>query len=108
MLASWLKRSSRPVPPPFAVRLYHAHSRPNPRGANAIRIPGAADLFHGARITDVKSTVQALRRSLPEGTPLAMVGYSMGGIIAMNYASIAGADSGVSCCVSMSGSFDVR
>ena len=56
----------------------------------------------------MNSTVQALRRALPEETALAMVGYSMGGIIAMNYASVAGADSGVSCCVSMSGSFDTR
>eukprot|EP00903_Cladosiphon_okamuranus_P014215 g13207.t1 len=77
------------------------------RGCMGTPVRGA-NLFHGARVTDVKSTVKALRRSLPEETPLAMVGYSMGGIIAMNYASIAGADSGVSCCVSMSGSFDVR
>lgn len=52
--------------------------------------------------------MQALRRSLPEQTPLAMIGYSMGGIIAMNYVALSGANSGVSCCVSMAGSLDTR
>ncbi|CAM9152607.1 unnamed protein product [Ectocarpus sp. 12 AP-2014] len=66
------------------------------------------NFFHGARISDVRSTVTALRRSLPEHTPLVMVGYSMGGIIATNYAALTGEKSGVSCCVSMSGSFDTR
>ncbi|CAN0430073.1 unnamed protein product, partial [Hapterophycus canaliculatus] len=65
-------------------------------------------LFHGARISDAGSTVQALRRSLPEQTPIAMVGYSMGGIVAMNYVALSGANSGVSCCVSMAGSLDTR
>lgn len=68
----------------------------------------ATDFFHGARISDVRSTVTALRRSLPEHTPLVVVGYSMGGIIATNYAALTGENSGVSCCVSMSGSFDTR
>lgn len=90
----------------------YAQSRPATRQSSAAntnrRTKISTDLFHGARTTDVKSTVQALRRSLPEETPLAMVGYSMGGIIAMNYVSIAGVESGVSCCVSMSGSFDTR
>ncbi|CAM9385673.1 unnamed protein product [Pylaiella littoralis] len=66
------------------------------------------NIFHGARISDARSTVRALRRSLPEETPLVMLGYSMGGIIAMNYAAISGENSGLSCCVSMSGSFDTR
>lgn len=68
----------------------------------------STDFFHGARVADLKSTVQALQESLPKETPLALVGFSMGGIIAMNYASIFGADSGVTCCVSMSGSLDTR
>lgn len=65
-------------------------------------------MFHGARISDVRSSVRALRESLSEETPLAMVGYSMGAIVGANYCAITGDDSGIACCVSMSGSFDTR
>lgn len=65
-------------------------------------------IFHGARVLDTKATVQALRQALPPDIHLAMVGYSMGAIIAANYAAVTGADSGLSCCVSMSGNLDTR
>lgn len=67
-----------------------------------------AGLFHGARTSDVRYSVRVLRKTLPAETPLAMVGYSMGGIVASNYAALSGDNSGLSCCVSMSGSFDSR
>lgn len=65
-------------------------------------------VFHGARVLDAKATVQALRQALPPDIHLSMVGYSMGAIIAANYAAVTGADSGLSCCVSMSGNLDTR
>lgn len=66
------------------------------------------ELFHGARTSDVADVVRTLRLALPPVTPLCMVGYSMGAIIATNYAAISGEKSGLACCVSMSGSFDTR
>ena len=56
----------------------------------------------------MRYSVRVLRKTLPAETPLAMVGYSMGGIVASNYAALSGDNSGLSCCVSMSGSFDSR
>ena len=56
----------------------------------------------------MRCSVRVLRKTLPAQTPLAMVGYSMGAIVASNYAAISGKNSGLSCCVSMSGSFDSR
>lgn len=56
----------------------------------------------------MRCSVRVLRKTLPAETPLAMVGYSMGAIVASNYAAISGKNSGLSCCVSMSGSFDSR
>lgn len=56
----------------------------------------------------MRCSVRVLRKTLPAETPLAMVGYSMGAIVASNYAAISGKNSGLSCVVSMSGSFDSR
>lgn len=35
--------------------------------------------------TDLGDTVSALRRSLPQGTPLSLVGHSMGGLVVLRY-----------------------
>lgn len=72
------------------------------------RISNKLEIFHGARTSDVADTVRTLRLALPAETPLCLVGYSMGAIIAANYVAISGENSGVTCCVSMSGSFDTR
>ncbi|CAM9157366.1 unnamed protein product [Chrysoparadoxa australica] len=65
-------------------------------------------LFHGARVSDVDTCVKALREALPPETPLCLVGFSMGGIIAANYTCQAGSESLLASAVSISGSFDTR
>lgn len=57
---------------------------------------------------DVSATMKALKAALPEGTPLALAGFSQGAITASKYAIVAGADADVSCVVSLSGSLDLR
>lgn len=97
---AFLTKRARPASgrPDVSVTFYRYHQ---------CRVP-QTDIFHGARISDVRSTVKALKQALADETPLAMVGYSMGGIIGANYAAISGDKSGLRSCVSMSGSFDTR
>jgi predicted alpha/beta-fold hydrolase len=72
--------------------------------------PLATDsMFSGARISDVHAILALLRGALAElGGPIhiGLVGYSMGGIIASNYAAVMGQKSLADSFVSMSGSLD--
>ncbi|KAG5191434.1 Alpha/Beta hydrolase protein, partial [Tribonema minus] len=70
--------------------------------------PCADALFHGARVSDVDAAVNVLRRALGPATPLALVGFSIGGIIASNYLGVVGARTPLNAAVSLAGSFDTR
>ena len=49
-----------------------------------------ANIFHGARVTDVNAAAKALKRSMGKGQTLAGAGYSMGAIVLANYVSRSG------------------
>lgn len=66
-----------------------------------MRTPVRAEPFNGARTGDVASAAAALRESF--GDRVVLVGFSMGGIIAMNYAARSGADSNLVAAVALSG-----
>lgn len=67
-----------------------------------------SETWHGGRVDDVGATVSALKSALPEGTPVALAGFSQGAITAANYAVVAGKEAGICSVVSLSGSFDMR
>lgn len=55
------------------------------RGCMSTPVRGTRAIFSGARTCDVASAVGALRTAIPD-RPVCVVGFSMGGIIAANYA----------------------
>jgi len=64
--------------------------------------------FTGGRISDLHATVQLVRNVVGVGGSVAIVGYSMGGLIAANYAALAPPQSGVVGVVALSASCDLR
>lgn len=73
------------------------------------------DVFHGARTSDVGCAVDALNKALygtsrfdgDSKSKIVLVGFSMGGIIAANYAAKSGPHSGLAGAVSFSGMLSV-
>jgi len=69
------------------------------------------ETFHGARTSDVGCTVDVLHKALygtsrydsDANSKIVLVGFSMGGIIAANYAAKSGKDSGLAGALSFSG-----
>lgn len=57
--------------------------------------------FHAGAVEDVEATVTHVRDSLPE-RPVAMVGFSMGGIMTLNWLGASGTGSGVDAAVTVS------
>ncbi len=57
--------------------------------------------FHAGAVEDVEATVTHVRSRLP-GRPVAMVGFSMGGIMALNWLGAAGTGTGVNAAVTAS------
>lgn len=67
-----------------------------------------ANIFHGARVTDVNAAAKALKRSLVKGQTLAGAGYSMGAIVLANYVSRSGKRCFLDAAVVVSGGVDMR
>lgn len=67
-------------------------------GAHLNRLPR---FFHAGAIEDLESTVQRVRRAFP-ARPIAVVGFSMGGIVTLNWLGTRGSHAGIDQAITVS------
>jgi predicted esterase len=66
------------------------------------------NVFHGARVSDVAASAEALRPALSEGQYLIGAGYSMGAIVLANYVARSGQGCALDAAMAVSGVLDGR
>jgi predicted alpha/beta-fold hydrolase len=68
------------------------------------------NVFHGARVSDIATTISTIRNSgiVAESQSLVGAGFSMGAIILANYVARSGPDCGLDAAIAVSGTLDSR